>query len=90
MGLSEYSLTTIRKPLSSLSRCKVPCDSPCCAKLCGEDNHCIFNIDTHENANSDSDGDEHTNKNCFKIIKNSCNNVYLFCLGGANGPWFLK
>ena len=44
MGLSESSL----KPFSFLSHCKVSCDSPCCASLCGPDNHCNFNIDTHE------------------------------------------
>ena len=41
-----------------LNHCKVSCDSPCCTKLCGEDKHCILNIDTHENVNSDSDEDE--------------------------------
>ena len=61
MGLSESSLTTITKPFSFSSHCKVSCDSPCCTKICGEDNRCIFNIDTHENVNSDSDGDEHGN-----------------------------
>ena len=55
MGLSETSLNTITKPFSFLSHCKVSCDSPCCVKMCGEDSHCIFNIDTHENAISDSD-----------------------------------
>ena len=55
MGLSESSLNTITKPFSFLSRCKVPCDSPCCVKLYGEDNHCILNIDTHENVISESD-----------------------------------
>ena len=44
MGLSESSL----KLCSFLSHCKVSCDSPCCTKLCGEDNHCNVNIDTHE------------------------------------------
>ena len=46
MGLSESGLTTITKPFSFLSHCKVSCDSPCCASLCGENNHCTFNIDT--------------------------------------------
>ena len=55
MGLSEPSLTTITKPFSCLSHCKVSCDSPFCAKICGEDNHGVSNIDTHENVNSDSD-----------------------------------
>ena len=44
MGLSESAL----KPFSFLSHCKVSCDSPCCVKICGEDNHCNINIDTHE------------------------------------------
>ena len=48
MGLSESSLNTIAKPFSCLSHCKISCDSPCLFKLCGEDNHCICNIDTHE------------------------------------------
>ena len=48
MGLPEPSLNTITKPFSFLSHCKVSYDSPCCVKACGEDNHCIFNIDTHE------------------------------------------
>ena len=48
MGLPEPSLTTITKPFSCLSHCKVPCDSPCCSKICAEDNRCVFNIDTHE------------------------------------------
>ena len=41
MGLSESAL----KPFSCLSHCKVSCDSPCCVKICGEDNHCNFNIE---------------------------------------------
>ena len=44
MGLSESSL----KPFSCLSHCEVSCDSPCCANILGEDNHCNCNIDTHE------------------------------------------
>ena len=40
MGLSESSL----KPFSFLSHCKVSCDSPCCASICGPNNHCNFNI----------------------------------------------
>ena len=67
MGLPESSLTTITKPLSFLPHCKVSCDSPCCTELCGEDNHCFFNIDTHENVNSDSDSeDEDTNEQMSK------------------------
>ena len=62
MGLSEPSLTTITKPFSFLSHRKVSCDSPCCTKICGEDNRCVFNIDTHENVNSNTDEDEDTNK----------------------------
>ena len=57
MGLSESAL----KPSISLSHCKVSCDSPCCTKSCGEDNHCIFDIDTRENVTSDSD-EEHIEK----------------------------
>ena len=38
-----------------LSHCKVSCDNPCCVKTCGEDNHCIFHIDTHENGISDDE-----------------------------------
>ena len=58
MGLSESSLTTITKPFTFLSHCKVSCGSPCCIKICGEYSHCVLNIDTHENVNSDSDEDE--------------------------------
>ena len=54
MGLSESSL----KPFSFLSRCKVSCDSPCCVKICGEDNHCNGNLDTHENVISDSEEEQ--------------------------------
>ena len=57
MGSSESSL----KPFSFLSHCKVSCDSLCCVKICGEDNHCNANIDTHENVISDS-GEEHIEK----------------------------
>ena len=54
MGLPESAL----KPVSCLSLCKVSCDSPCCVRICGEDNHCNINIDTHENVISDSE-EEH-------------------------------
>ena len=54
MGLSESAL----KPFSFLSHCKVSCDSPCCESICGPNNHCNFNIDTHEHVNSDSE-EEH-------------------------------
>ena len=54
MGLSESSL----KPFSFLNHCKVSCDSPCCTKLCGEDNQCNVNIGTYEYVNSDSE-EEH-------------------------------
>ena len=60
MGLSESSLNIITKPFPFLSHCKVSCDSPWCVKICGEDNHCIFNIDTHEHT-SDSE-EEHKEK----------------------------
>ena len=58
MGLSESSLPAITKAFPFVPHCKVPCDSPCCTKLCGEDNRCVFNIDTHESVNSDSDSDK--------------------------------
>ena len=58
MGLSESSLNTITKPFSCLSHCRVPCDSPCCQSFCGENNHCMFSIDTHEYVNSDSDEEQ--------------------------------
>ena len=61
MSLSEPSLTTITKHFNCLGHCKVSCDSPCCTKLCGKNSHCAFNIDTHENVNSDSDEDENKN-----------------------------
>ena len=48
MGLPESSLNTITKPYHFLSHCKVSCDSPCCTKICGEDNHCIL-IQIHTN-----------------------------------------
>ena len=55
MGLSESAL----KPFSFLGHCKVSCGSPCCVKVCGEDNHCNVNIDTHETITSDSEEEEH-------------------------------
>ena len=55
MGLPESAL----KPFSFLSHCKVSCDSPCCVNICGEDDHCNINIDTHENVISDSEEEEH-------------------------------
>ena len=60
MGLSESSLNTITKPFSFLSHCKLSFDSPCCKSLCGDDNHCICNVDTHEYI-SDSE-EEHIEK----------------------------
>ena len=57
MGLSESSLNTITKPFSFLSHCKLSCDSLCCEGILGENNHCICNVDTHENI-SDSE-EEH-------------------------------
>ena len=39
------------------SHCKVSCDSQCCVKICGGDNHCNFNIDTHGHI-SDSDEEQ--------------------------------
>ena len=44
MGLSESTL----KPFSFLSHCKISFDSPCCESLCGDDNHCNCEIDTHQ------------------------------------------
>ena len=66
MGLSESSLTTITKPFSFINHCKVSCDSPCCTKLCGRENQCVFNIGTHESVNSDSGEDEDTDKKSSK------------------------
>ena len=60
MGLSESSLTIITKPCSCLPHCKVSFDSPCCQSVCGENNHCIVNTDTHEYIDSDSDEDTDT------------------------------
>ena len=57
MGLSESSLTRITKAFSFSSHCKVSCDSPCCASLCGEDNHCNFKIDTQETIDSSTEED---------------------------------
>ena len=54
MGLSESAL----KPFCFLSHCKVSCDSPCCTKFCGEDNHCNVNIGTHVYVNSGSEEEE--------------------------------
>ena len=49
MGLSESNLNTIMNSCSfCLSHCRISFDSPCCQYLCGENNHCICNIDTHE------------------------------------------
>ena len=56
MGLSESAL----KPFSLLNHCKVPCGSPCCVKICGEDNRCNINTDTHGHI-SDSE-EEHIEK----------------------------
>ena len=55
MGLSESAL----KPFSFISHCKVSCDSPCCVKMCGGDNHCNINFGTHEAIISDSEEEEH-------------------------------
>ena len=55
MGLPESTL----KPFSCLSQCKVSYDSPCCVEICGEDNHCNVNVDTHETIISDSEEEEH-------------------------------
>ena len=68
MGMSESSLSIITKPFSFLSHCKVSCDSPCCTKICGEDNHCTFSIDTHEYVNSDSDEDADKQINTYLLL----------------------
>ena len=71
MGLSESSLNIITKPFSFSSHCKVSCDSPCCTKIFGdEDHHCICNIDTHENVISDSD-EEHIEKTIITLAEHS-------------------
>ena len=46
MGLSESNLTTLTKPLSLLSHCKVSCYSSCCTTGCGEDNISLIPIHT--------------------------------------------
>ena len=83
MGLSKSSLTQIITPLSFSSHCKVSCDSPCCQSLCGENNHCIFNIGTHEYI---SDSDSEDTDNNFSRQLNLIVIIYIFvCLGGASG-----
>ena len=57
MLLLSYHVNVITK-LLFLNHCKVSCDSPCCTKIRGEDNHCIFGIDAHENITSDSDEEQ--------------------------------
>ena len=42
------------------------CESPCCVKICGEDNHCNINIDTHE----------HISESEEEQIENNNNQVY--------------
>ena len=69
MGLSESSLTTITKPLSFLSHCKMSRDSQCCQSLCGDNNHCMLNIVTHEYISSDSD--EHIDNYSYKRYSKS-------------------
>ena len=47
------------KPFCFLSHCKMSCDSPCCASLCGGDSHCNFKRDAHEyirDSDEDTDG----------------------------------
>jgi hypothetical protein len=60
MGLTE----SVLKPFSFLSHTKISCDSPCCVKLCGDDNHCNCSVDTHEyDIESDKESkDEDTDK----------------------------
>ena len=57
MGVGESILTQIIKPFLFLPHCKVSCDSPCCQSLCGENYHCILNINIHEYS-SDSDSED--------------------------------
>ena len=57
MGLTESSLSSILKPFTFLTHCKVNCNSPCCQSLCGDDNHCPCNIDTTAD---DTSSDEET------------------------------
>ena len=59
MGLTESSLSSILKPFTFLTHCKVNCNSPCCQSLCGDDNHCQCNIDTTADyTSSDEDDDQ--------------------------------
>ena len=93
MGLSESNLSTITKPFPFLSHCKVPCDSPCCVKICGEDNHSIFHTDTHENVISDSD-EEHIgqtiNTAYLRNVPQVCHIVFLprWCKWGCR--WWCR
>ena len=57
MGLSESNL----KPFGFLAHCKMSYDPPCCVKICGEDNRCNINIDTHEHI-SDSEEEQIENQ----------------------------
>ena len=88
--MPESSLNTITKPCSCLSHCKVSCDSPCCVKLGGKDNHCIFNTDTHENVISDSD-EEHIEEIIITILAErsasiSNNDILFFDFNIHDGP----
>ena len=47
----------VKNLLVCLSHCKIACDSPCCVKICGEDNHCNVNVGTHEHI-SDSEEEQ--------------------------------
>ena len=57
-GIIRTQFNDNHEAFQFLSHCKVSCDSPCCAKVCGEDNRCVFNTDTHGNVNSDGDSDK--------------------------------
>ena len=62
-GCQNQVLSAIAKQFPFLSHCKVSCDSPCCTKIFGGENtHCICNIDTHENVNSDDEEQVETQK----------------------------
>ena len=75
MGLSESSLNTIMKSCSAfLTHCNISFDSPCCQYLCGENNRCICNIDTHGHI-SGSD-EEHIEKTITPIAEHSVEGRY--------------
>ena len=80
MRISESSL----KPFGFVSPCKVSCDSSCCVKICGEDNHCNVNIDTHEHISDSVEEQIENNNNLMQV----CNKTYIYFLdiNIHNGP----